>query len=226
METIWPMTTTSTYSPHSLPADVPLPVEADGTIRIWFAMRELRFASVAEPTLFAVKYEGAESVSRAKITTFLDNYKTVVVLAANPMEAFEAFALQMEWVEAAGGVVESERGEVVMIRRNSRWDLPKGHRETGEAFGVCAAREAEEETGVVVKDVERLLTTTLHAYNLYGRWELKLTAWYAMWAERCDLTPQQEEGIIGAEWVAREEIAEKIKCTFPTIKAVFEAFFK
>ncbi|MBR3887013.1 MAG: NUDIX domain-containing protein [Alistipes sp.] len=226
METAMPMTTTSTYSPHCLPADVPLPVEADGTIRIWFAMRELRFASVAEPTLFSVKYEGAESVSRAKITTFLDNYKTVVVLATNPMEAFEAFALQMEWVEAAGGVVESERGEVVMIRRNSRWDLPKGHREAGETFGVCAAREAEEETGVVVKDVERLLTTTLHAYNLYGRWELKLTAWYAMWAERCDLTPQQEEGIIGAEWVAREEIAEKIKCTFPTIKAVFEAFFK
>ena len=226
METIWPMTTTSTYSPHSLPADVPLPVEADGTIRIWFAMRELRFASVAEPTLFAVKYEGAESVSRAKITTFLDNYKTVVVLATNPVEAFEAFASQMEWVEAAGGVVESERGEVVMIRRNSRWDLPKGHREAGETFGVCAAREAEEETGVVVKDVERLLTTTLHAYNLYGRWELKLTAWYAMRAERCDLTPQQEEGIIGAEWVAREEIAEKIKSTFPTIKAVFEAFFK
>lgn len=226
METIWPMTTTSTYSPHSLPADVPLPVEADGTICIWFAMRELRFASVAEPTNFIVKYEGAESVSRAKITTFLDNYKTVVVLAANPMEAFEAFASQMEWVEAAGGVVESERGEVVMIRRNSRWDLPKGHREAGETFGVCAAREAEEETGVVVKDVERLLTTTLHAYNLYGRWELKLTAWYAMRAERCDLTPQQEEGIIGAEWVAREEIAEKIKSTFPTIKAVFEAFFK
>lgn len=226
METIWPMTTTSIYSPHCLPADVPLPVEADGTIRIWFAMRELRFASVTEPTLFSVKYEGAESVSRAKITTFLDNYKTVVVLAANPMEAFEAFALQMEWVEAAGGVVESERGEVVMIRRNSRWDLPKGHREAGETFGVCAAREAEEETGVVVKGVERLLTTTLHAYNLYGRWELKLTAWYAMRAERCDLTPQQEEGIIGAEWVAREEIAEKIKSTFPTIKAVFEAFFK
>lgn len=226
METIWPMTTTSTYSPHSLPADVPLPVEEDGTIRIWFAMRELRFASVAEPTLFSVKYESAESVSRAKITTFLDNYKTVVVLATNPMEAFEAFASQMEWVEAAGGVVESERGEVVMIRRNSRWDLPKGHREAGETFGVCAAREAEEETGVVVKGVERLLTTTLHAYNLYGRWELKLTAWYAMRAERCDLTPQQEEGIIGAEWVAREEIAEKIKCTFLTIKAVFEAFFK
>ncbi len=221
-----PMTTTSTYYPHCLPADVPLPVEADGTIRIWFAMRELRFASAAEPTLFVVKYEGAKSVSRAKITTFLDNYKTVVVLAANPMEAFEAFALQMEWVEASGGVVESERGEVVMIRRNSRWDLPKGHREVGETFGVCAAREAEEETGVVVKDVERLLTTTLHAYNLYGRWELKLTAWYAMRAERCDLTPQQEEGIIGAEWVARTEIAEKIKSTFPTIKAVFEAFFK
>lgn len=199
---------------------------ADGTIRVWFAMRELRFATAAEPGFFTVEFEGAHSVSRAKITTFLDNYKTVVVLAASPREAFEAFAREMCWVEAAGGVVENERGEVVMIRRNERWDLPKGHRESGESFAECAAREAEEETGVHVDEVKQLLATTLHAYNLYGKWELKLTAWYAMRAASCCLAPQREEGIVSAEWVAREDVAEKIKNTFPTIKTVFEAFFK
>lgn len=226
METLLPMKTTSTFSLSCLPADVPLPVEEDGTIRVWFAMRELRFATCAEADAHVVQYEGAESVSRAKITTFLDNYKTVVVLTSNPIVAFEAFANEMVWVEAAGGVVENEQGEVVMIRRNGRWDLPKGHRESGETFAVCAAREAEEETGVRVDEVKRLLATTLHAYNLYGKWELKLTAWYAMQGQAMALTPQHEEGIVRAEWIAKDVVKEKIKNSFPTIKTVFEAFFK
>ena len=216
------MKTTSTYSQY----DAPLPVEADGTIRIWFALRELRFSAKSDPSAFVVPFEGAESVSRAKIITFLGNYKTVLVLSDNPMRAFEAFAEQMVWVEAAGGVVENERGEVVMIRRNERWDLPKGHREQDESFARCAAREAEEETGVRVDEVKRLLATTLHAYNLYGKWELKLTAWYAMQSTACELTPQQEEGIVCAEWVPAVEVKEKIKNTFPTIRTVFDAFFK
>ena len=82
------MKTTSTYSQY----EALLPIETDGTIRIWFAMRELRFSAKGDPNAFVVPFEGEESVSRAKILTFLDNYKTVVVLAANPMEAFEAFA--------------------------------------------------------------------------------------------------------------------------------------
>ena len=89
-----------------------------------------------------------------------------------------------------------------MIRRNERWDLPKGHREMGEEFDLCAAREAEEETGVKVTSVGRLLATTLHSYNFYGKWELKLTAWYHMRGEASLLVPQQEEGIICAEWIA------------------------
>ena len=216
------MKTTSTYEQY----EALLPIEADGTIRIWFAMRELRFSAKGDPNAFVVPFEGEESVSRAKILTFLDNYKTVVVLSQDPLAAFEAFASQMVWVEAAGGVVESERAEVVMIRRNERWDLPKGHREAGETFAQCAAREAEEETGVKVAEVEQLLATTLHAYNLYGKWELKLTAWYAMRATACELVPQREEGILCAEWVPLTEVKEKIKNTFPTIRTVFDAFFK
>ena len=72
--------------------------------------------------------------------------------------------------------------------------------------------------------VERLLTTTLHAYNIYGGWELKLTAWYAMEARRVELKPQSEEGIVAAEWVAGEDIEQRIKGSFPTIKRVFAAF--
>ena len=87
-----------------------------------------------------------------------------------------------------------------------------------------AAREAEEETGVKVESVGRLLATTLHGYSFYGKWELKLTAWYQMQGSSAELTPQKEEGIICAEWIGRGEIREKIKTSFPTIRAVFDAF--
>ena len=201
----------------------PLPIEENGDIRVWFAMRELLFTTTAPANYYVVE---DEDIPRAKVITFLENYNSVAVLSSQPKRAFEKFAEQMVWVEAAGGVVESEQGEVVMIRRNERWDLPKGHREQGEFFAQCAAREAEEETGVRVEQVLHLLTTTLHAYNLYGKWELKLTAWYSMRAVACELVPQREEGILCAEWVPLTEVKEKIKNTFPTIRTVFDAFFK
>lgn len=201
-----------------------LPIEDGQTLRVWFATRELCFACHTIEGYYTLYIASPQDISRAKIITFLENYNKVVVLSEEPLLSFECFARQMKCVEAAGGVVQSELGEVVMIRRNERWDLPKGHREKGETMEQCAAREAEEETGVKVERVERLLATTLHAYNIYGGWELKLTAWYAMEARCVELKPQSEEGIVAAEWVAGDDIEQRIKGSFPTIKRVFAAF--
>lgn len=201
-----------------------LPIEDNGDIRVWFAMRELLFSTQAPEGYYVMEVASDEEIPRAKVITFLENYNSVVILSQEPLRAFEKFARQMRWVEAAGGIVESDNGRVVMIRRNERWDLPKGHREQGESFAECAAREAEEETGVKVMEVGQLLATTLHAYNIYGHWELKLTAWYAMRGNTARLKPQREEGIICAEWIPRERVAECIKNSFPTIKKVFSAF--
>lgn len=209
-----------THSEHN----VGIPIEADGSICVWFAERELLFAAEPREGYYVVSAEAEGPLARAKVITFLETYNSVEILSPEPLAAFEAFARQMKWVEAAGGVVESDRGEVVMISRNGRWDLPKGHREQGESFEECAAREAEEETGVKVAEVGRLLAATLHAYNIYGEWELKLTAWYVMRALSRQLTPQREEGIVRAEWVAPDCIEEQIKNSFPTIKKVFSAF--
>lgn len=203
-----------------------LPIESDGSIVISFGERLLHFTTSAAEGWYCVDHLDKESISRAKIVLFLETYKRVAILSPDPMASFLEFAEQLSWVEAAGGVVENESGEVVMIRRNERWDLPKGHREMGEEFEWCAAREAEEETGVKVRKVEKLLATTLHSYNFYGKWELKLTAWYHMRGESVELIPQQEEGIICAEWIAREQIEEKIKGSFPTIQRVLDAFLK
>lgn len=207
---------------------LPLPVEADGSIRVSFADKELLFAgeqNAPEQGWHCLHLAHEEVISRAKILTFLENYNKVALISPDAGWLFDEFAAQFVWVEAAGGVVERDGGEVVMISRNGRWDLPKGHREEGESFEQCAAREAQEETSVEVESVGRLLCSTLHCYNLYGKWEMKFTAWYAMRAKaQSQLAPQREEGIVSAVWVEKSQVEERIKDSFPTIKRVFDAF--
>ncbi len=201
---------------------LPLPEQEDGSICVYWADRLLLITTSDEDDgYFQLRLSDDEKISRAKIIDFLVNYNKVAVICREPRATFDDLASQFVWVDAAGGVVCNENQEVVMICRNGRWDLPKGHREAGESFAVCAAREAEEETGVKVESVGRLLCTTLHCYNLYGRWEMKHTAWYEMQASAMELTPQSEEGIVSAEWVAIAEVAERIKDSYPTIKSVF-----
>ena len=202
--------------------------DADGKIRVYFADKELLFTYEAAPEgYFAVKQNGDDNFSRAKIITFLGNYNKVAVICDDLQQAFDSLANEFVWVEAAGGIVKSGDDEVVMICRNSRWDLPKGHREEGESMEECAVREVAEETGVRASRVERELCSTVHCHNLFGKWEMKYTSWFEMSAdEKTQPVPQREEGIVAAEWVARDMIAEKIKTSFPTIKNVFASFLK
>ena len=202
-----------------------LPIEDGQTLRVWFATRELCFACHTIEGYYTLCIASPQDISRAKIITFLENYNKVVVLSEEPLRAFECFARQMKCVEAAGGVVQSELGEVVMIRRNERWDLPKGHREKGETMEQCAAREAEEETGVKAR-VLRPLCETTHAYYFprTERWELKCTHWYLLRStESGDLKPQTEEGIVGVEWCNPIEVDRYLEESYPTIRRVVEA---
>ena len=50
--------------------------------------------------------------------------------------------------KAGGGLVYNQKGEVLFIFRNGKWDLPKGGTEKGEEIDETALREVEEETGV------------------------------------------------------------------------------
>ena len=223
------MTGNLTLSPNARGSMMlPLPFEADGSIRLSFAEAELLITPTPPAEEWhCITLTEEETISRAKITTFLGKYNKVSLLSPSPRDLFESIAEQFVWIEAAGGVVECDEGDVVMIRRSERWDLPKGHREEGEDYATCAGREAEEETGVEVENVGRLLARTIHCYQLFGRWEMKFTAWYAMRARsRSELSPQLSEGIVCAEWVRRDEIEEKISASFPTIKSVFAAFLE
>lgn len=108
-------------------------------------------------------------------------------------------------VSAAGGVVFriTENGpEVLLIRRNGLWDLPKGKHEPGESVQQCAVREVAEETGGTLPVLLAPLGTTYHTYMEKGRLIGKTTWWYAMvFPFTGDLKPQLEEGITALEWI-------------------------
>ena len=125
-------------------------------------------------------------------------------------------------VDAAGGLVSNRRGDYLLIQRGGLWDLPKGHREPGEDIALTALREVQEETGVDQLELRGLICVTDHCYLRDGVWHIKHTWWYDMlYTDPVDLTPQREEDISRAAWVARSSLPPFLKNTYPSILEVF-----
>lgn len=126
-------------------------------------------------------------------------------------------------VEAAGGMVYNAKKEILFIRRNGKWDLPKGKIEKGESSQEAALRETEEETGVKNLEIRSFITPTYHVFKRNDTFKLKITYWYEMYTDyKGDLVPQLEEGIKKAKWKnfaksqkALTESYENIKLLFP-----------
>ena len=125
-------------------------------------------------------------------------------------------------VNAAGGLVANRRGDYLLIKREGLWDLPKGHQENGEDISITALREVTEETGVYKLKLQKLICITDHCYKRNNIWHLKHTWWYSMlYTDPVDLTPQREEDITQAVWVAKSSLPPYIKNAYPSIAEVF-----
>ena len=125
-------------------------------------------------------------------------------------------------VNAGGGLVSNRRGDFLLINRNGMWDLPKGHQDPGEEISVTALREVQEETGIDELMLRDLICITDHCYIRDGKWHLKHTWWYDMlYTDPTDLTPQTEEDISKAAWVAKSSLPPFLLNTYPSIIEVF-----
>lgn len=155
-------------------------------------------------------FEASESLSRIYIPT--DNTERM----------YRMLCSEFKEVNAAGGLVSNRRGDFLLIDRNNVWDLPKGHQEPDEDISVTALREVQEETGVNQLELGDLICITDHCYFRDGKWHLKHTWWYSMlYTDPVDLTPQREEDISKAAWVAKSSLPPFLKNTYPSIIEVF-----
>lgn len=151
-----------------------------------------------------------------------DTLDRIYIPSDDPEGCYCALCGEFREVNAAGGLVVNRRGDYLLIRRDGLWDLPKGHQEPGEDISVTALREVQEETGVDNLELGDLICITDHCYWRNNMWHLKHTWWYMMhYMTPVDLTPQTEEDITKAAWVAKSSLPPFLKNTYPSIKEVF-----
>ena len=135
---------------------------------------------------------------------------------------YRRICAEFKEVNAGGGLVSNRRGDFLLISRNGLWDLPKGHQDPGEEIRVTALREVQEETGIDELLLRDLICITDHCYIRDGKWHLKHTWWYDMlYTNPTDLTPQTEEDITKAAWVAKSSLPAFLLNTYPSIIEVF-----
>ncbi len=122
---------------------------------------------------------------------------------------------------AAGGLVTNQKGELLMIFRRGKWDLPKGKLDEGERIEECALREVEEETGLQNINRGKLIDITIHYYEEEGGQIIKKTYWYEMSINGHQaLKPQTEEGISEAKWVSKATIDDCLANTYENIRQI------
>ena len=124
--------------------------------------------------------------------------------------------------KAGGGLVENDKGEVLFIFRNGKWDLPKGGIEKHETIKETAIREVEEETGCTSLIIEQPLEETYHVFKRNGEFRLKVTQWFLMKSTYTgDLNGQLEEGIEKVIWVNKADIPELLENSYKNIELLF-----
>lgn len=141
-----------------------------------------------------------------------------------PLRWLRCLKRRMRWVRAAGCVVHDDAGNMLLILRNGRWDLPKGKVESGETLLQAALREVEEETGIAPLPTTRypLPIKTYHTFNLYGGWHLKQTSWFDAHVAGGKPVgkPQDEEGITEVVWVTPDEWYRRLQGSYGTLKTL------
>ena len=196
--------------------------------RIYFEKRciiicEPGSESLSDPN--AVEFRPSCGLDLAELAAMFettDSIARIYIPTADVEGTYRRLCAEFREVNAAGGLVSNRRGDYLLIKRSGLWDLPKGHQEPGEDISVTALREVREETGVLELELRDLICITDHCYLRDGVWHLKHTWWYDMlYTEPSDLTPQREEDIAKAAWVARSSLPPFLKNTFPSIEEVF-----
>ncbi len=186
-------------------------------------MRELGFQ--ADKTTHVALYIGKKKVIKQYLDLLDKNkeVKNVVLYHDNLAALWNDFVACFSLLEAAGGYVENDKGELLVFYRRGSWDMPKGKIDPGESPEQAAIREVQEETGLVNLHLGDFIAHTYHTYEQKGERILKKTWWYRMQTTDTQLIPQTEEDIEEIRWVEPEAWLGGGVVVYPNIRDVVEA---
>ena len=170
------------------------------------------------------KYFRLKDVSFDEIIEALSHKEVERIYLYHPKaeKLMKKFKQLIPTIKAGGGIVYNQEGKVLLIKRNGKWDLPKGKKEKGENIATCALREVEEETGVKKLLIQRFRTITYHIFKRDKQYFLKETYWYDMTTTyKKKLVSQTEEGIEKVCWKDEATAKELAKSSYKNIQLVF-----
>lgn len=196
--------------------------------KIYFEKRVIIICSPGDESLAdpnSVEFHLGENFDIHDLVDMFEMSRTlskIYIPTEDTEKTYRRICAEFREVSAAGGLVSNRCGDFLLISRNGMWDLPKGHLEDGENIEECAIREVQEETGVDQLRLRGLICVTDHCYLRDDIWHLKHTWWYDMlYTDPSNLTPQREEDISKAAWVAKSSLPPFLKRTYPSIAEVF-----
>ena len=165
-----------------------------------------------------------ESILKSLDFLLISSFKNII-FEGDENELLAIFKISLYFQQAAGGVVENNRNEILFIYRNKKWDFAKGKLELDESIEQCAIREVKEETGIANIKLLSFIDCTYHIY-IESKYILKETHWYLMESEDRMLYPQKEEGIKKVVWIHKNNIDIQLKNTYESVKDLLQILHK
>ena len=95
-----------------------------------------------------------------------------------------------------GGIIKTTSGKYLLVKGSTKWSFPKGHIEKGESFDKCAEREIYEETGLIIKNINKNKRVNIRD-NIYYLIDFE---------DECTVAPIDTTEITDIGWFTFEEI--------------------
>ena len=112
--------------------------------------------------------------------------------------------------------------KILFIKKNGRWEFPKGRLKKGANRKKTAVREISEETGIKKKHLNIImpLIPTHHHNKISGSTVVKETSWFLieyLGDPKKRLIPEKKEGITKCKWFTLDELVLMLKDSRPLV---------
>lgn len=173
-----------------------------------------------------IHFKSAEELHKEYKQFMRSSVQKKLIIVGEEEVVWKVFRSLFSYIEAAGGLVKNEKGELLMIYRNKFWDLPKGKMEKGESQDETAMREVEEECGVKKLKIVRPLLSTYHVFFKENKECMKCSHWFEMIChDQTKPVPQAEEGIKEAKWMSEAEVKKVMNKVYPSLREILSFAF-